>query len=95
MADIIDREEARKKLFKIKTRCEQKPKKSEYRRGQLSALEYALTAIEDCETLEVTTIVRCRECIHASERDRTMVYCGFFRKHRDPNDYCNFGEKVY
>lgn len=95
MADIIDREEVRKKLYKIKTRCEQKPKHNEYRRGQLDALEYAITAVDDCEALEATTIVCCQDCIHASERDRSLVYCGFFRKHRDPTDYCNYGEKVY
>ena len=79
----------------MKMRFEQKPKHSEYRRGQVNALDYAIRAIDDCEAQEVITVVRCRDCIHAMDRDKSMVYCGFYGKHRDPADYCNFGEKVY
>lgn len=95
MADVIERNEVRRRLEKIRMRTEQKPKRSEYRRGMLDALDYSLSAVDACEGQEVVTVTRCADCIHAAERDKTMVYCGFYRKHRDPTDYCNYGEKVY
>ncbi len=93
MGDVIDRDSVLRKLYRFRDRCEQK-RKENYRVGQIDGINYAMETIQAADPLEVVTVVRCRDCLHASERDKSLVYCGIHNKHRDPEDFCNFGEQA-
>ena len=55
----------------------------------------AVQAVENCRSLEVCTVTRCGKCKHSTEKHSTMVYCLIHNKHKDPNDFCNFGDNDF
>ena len=91
MIDAIDREELNRKLFKLKLAMKQR-KDSAYNRGYTAAINDAIYKAGECTVMEMTAIVRCKNCHYATERLSTMPFCTIHNRSRGPDDYCNFGE---
>ena len=92
MIDAIDREEMNRKLFKLKLAMKQRRNDSAYNRGYTDAVSDAINKAGECTSLELTAIVRCKDCHHATERFSTMPFCTIHNRRRGADDYCNFGE---
>jgi len=94
MGDAIDRDEIKIRMKRIWGRTTQW-KSGSFRAGFVTAMEYAVQAVDNCKSLEVTTVTRCGECRHATEKNCSMVYCLIHNRHKDPTDFCNFGDPDY
>ena len=94
MADAIDRSEIRCRLKRIRGKNVQR-RESSYKSGWEDAIQMALHAAEACESLETTTITRCKDCVNATERNTTLPYCIIHNRTRDPEDYCNYGARDF
>ena len=88
--DVISRQDAQGRLHRLKEKSTQW-RKTQYKTGWDDAIESAERAISNCKALEVQTVVRCSECLHAVERESTMVYCAVYGKRRGREDFCNLG----
>ena len=94
MADeLISLAEARGKMRRLRDKSTQW-KRSSYREGWNDAVDQADRALGLCRTMDVQPVVRCRDCLHAIDRQSTMVFCTVTNKHKDMEDYCNFGVYV-
>ncbi len=91
MEDAISREEMKYRLRQIRSRTTQW-KQSSFRAGFLEAIDHAASAVESCRQVEGVIVTRCKDCRHATDRHSTLPYCTIHNKHKDPNDYCNFGD---
>lgn len=94
MADAIDRNQLTGRLYRLASRIRQR-KDSAYKSGYSDAIQDAIREAGDCDSLEVTTVTRCRECANASEKDTTMPFCFIQNRRKAPDDYCNLGNKDY
>lgn len=87
---VISRHDAKGQLYRLKGKSLQW-RKSQYRDGWNDALESADSALNNCRELEVKTVVCCGNCFHATDRDKTLVYCSIQRRHKKPDAYCDEG----
>ena len=95
MDEVISREEMRSKIWKIRARCLQW-RDNGYRNGWMEAMDCAESALNGCRDLDVQTVTRCRECLHAhpGSSDKTLVYCTVHKKYLKADDFCNYGVNV-
>ena len=93
-ADAIDRDQMRGKLNRMRDRVKQR-RDCAYKCGYKDACNDALQKLDEIPSLEQTTVTRCRECSHATERHTTLPYCLLQNRRKDPDDYCRFGEPDY
>lgn len=88
--DAISRYDAHGQMRRLKGKTLQM-RKSGYRDGWNDAIESADQALNNCKALDVTTVVCCGNCFHATERDTPLVYCSIQRRHKKPDAYCDEG----
>lgn len=91
--DAISRCDAHVQMRRLKGKTLQM-RKSGYRDGWNDAIESADQALNNCKALEVTTVVCCRNCLLAAERESTLVYCQIQKKHKNPDAYCDEGIQI-
>ena len=94
MADAIDRDEISAKLHRMQDRIKQR-REGAYKCGYRDACMDALNKLNECSSLETTTVTRCEKCRHATERTTTMPYCTIHNRRKSPDDFCNFGDPDY
>ena len=92
--NAINKDQLYGKLLRMKERIKQW-RNGPYRCGYRDACQDAMQKLNECDILETATVIRCKECRHATERCSTMPYCTIHNRRRGPEDYCNFGETDY
>lgn len=91
--DAISRYDAHVQMRRLKDKTLQM-RKSGYRDGWNDAIESADQALNNCKALDVTTVVCCRNCLNAAERESTLVYCPIQKKYKNPDAYCDEGIQI-
>lgn len=91
MEEAISREEMKRKLYALRNRTVQW-KSGSFKAGYNSAVDFAMSDLDSCRTLEIVTVTRCKYCRHATERYSTLPHCTIFNRSKAPEDFCNYGE---
>lgn len=64
--------------------------------------ESIITALKNAPTVDAVEVVRCKDCKHCDTfyprkeigKEPTQVwYCDRYRCHREPDDFCSYGER--
>ena len=88
--DVISRYDAKGQMRRLKAKSAQW-RKNPYRDGWNDAIESADQALNNCRPLDVKTVVLCRNCLKAEDRNTTLPFCTVQKRRKQPDDYCNEG----
>ena len=61
--------------------------------GFESDFNAAFSELEKIKSDNVVSVVRCKDCVFASEQEEYVLFCENFEKDMLPDDFCSCGER--